>query len=455
MVNRPAPPITRRRFLGSASALVLAPTVVPASALGREGRTPPSERILMGFIGLGSQGRSNLRHALTKERVQVVALCDVDDRHTRRARKMVIEKYAKRYGKDPYRDLALCHRHEELLARREIEAVSIAVPDHWHCHTAVTAARAGKDIYAEKPLARTIPEGRLIADTVHRMGLVWQTGSWQRSCRDFRFACELVRNGRIGRVTKVEVGLPTGSDGGSLEPAPVPAGFDYERWLGPAPEAPYTKDRTHWDFRWILDYSGGQVTDWGAHHCDIAQWGTDREHTGPVEIEGEGRFPRTGLWDAATHFFFTCRYAQGPPMTVSSTPYSKERKGEPWPLENSRGPNPRGVRFQGEEGWIRVSRETLEAEPESLLKERIRPWEVHLHRSRDHLDDFLDAVRTRRPTAAPVETAHRSISIAHLGNIAMLLGRPIRWDPVREVLVGDDRAARLLCRAQRAPYQIT
>jgi predicted dehydrogenase len=276
-----------------------------------------------------------------------------------------------------------------------------------------------------------------MSDAVRRYGRVFQTGSQQRSDGRFRFACELVRNGRIGKLHTIRTWLPRGSACPPKPPKPVPEGFDYDMWLGPAPFAPYCDNRTHWDFRWILDYSGGQVTDWGAHHNDIAQWGHGTEYTGPVEVEGKGEFPKEGLWNAAMTYEFTCTYADGVKLICS---------------DDSKGEN--GLRFEGTDGWVYVNRGRIDANPKSLLQSKIGAGEIHLYESPGHYRDFVDCIRTRRQPIAPIEQAHRSIAISHLGNIAMLLGRKIKWDPDREVVVGDTEAQRMTSRAMRAPWHL-
>jgi len=428
--------INRRRFLKKSAELaagtVAFPYIVPSSALGLAGNVAPSNRITVGCIGLGGMGTGNMRGFLEQSGAQVVAVCDVDTSHREAARDAVNQRYENQ-------DCAAYNDFRELIARPDIDAVSIAVPDHWHAIPAVMAARAGKDIYAEKPLAYSIPEGRAIVDAVHRYGTIWQTGSWQRSQRDFRFACELVRNGRIGRVHTVKVGLPrTNSiDKRDTQPCPPPDGFDYDMWLGPAPEAPYCPARCHWNFRWISDYAGGQLTDWAGHHCDIAQWGMNTEHTAPVEIEGKGEWPRgdDGIFATVENYEFTCRYAEGFTMLVSAK-------------------IPGGTRFEGDDGWIHVDRGRLVAEPKSVLGSVIGPNEIHLYESSNHIGNFLDCVRKRSKTITPAEVAHHSIMIGHLGIIAMKLERKVRFDPEKERFVNDPEADRLLSRAMRAPWHL-
>ena len=406
------------------------PYLIPSSALGKDGSVAPSNRIVIGVIGTGGQGTSDLRGFLNKDEVQVVAVCDVDTNHRNQARDRVNTKYGNR-------DCATYNDFREVIGRSDIDAVLLALPDQWHAIIAIMAARAGKDIHAQKPLAYNIAEGRAIVDAVKQYGVVWQTGSQQRSDRRFRFACELVRNGRIGEVGTVKVGLPNLNSihGNDTQPAPVPSGFDYDMWLGPAPWAPYNPGRCHWNFRWISDYSGGQITDWAGHHCDIAQWGMGTELTSPVEIEGTGVFPRTGLHDTVENYRFTGKYAEGFTMIVA-------------------GAFSRGVRFEGSDGWIFVNRSKIDAHPKSLLNSAIGPDEIHLYKSDDHKQNFLDCVRTRSRTVAPVEVAHRSIMIGHLGVIALKLGRKVKWDPGKERFINDPEADRLLSRPMRSPWHL-
>ncbi len=425
---------TRRQFLKSAGALA-APTVIPASALGLSGTTAPSNRIVLGCIGVGSQGTGNMRNFLRFPEAQIVAVCDVDRQRRESARQTVLDQYRRDTRRGSFEGCEAYADFREVIDRPDIDALSIALPDHWHAIPVVMAARAGKNMYAEKPLALTIAQGRAMADAVRRYGVIFQTGSQQRSDRRFRFACELVRNGRLGELRTIEVGLPSGPRTEPQPEMPVPEGFDYDFWLGPAPWAPYTELRCHWNFRWILDYSGGQLTDWGAHHCDIAQWGLGTTRTGPVEFEGHGEYPPDGLYDAATDYAYECRYENGVRMIVSS---------------RVRG----GVTFRGSEGWVFVNRGVIEADPPGLLTTVIAPQEVHLYESANHHANFLACVRTRREPIAPIEEAHRSITISHIGNICMRLGRKVRWDPDRERFNGDAEADRMLSRAMRAPWSL-
>ncbi|MEW6743286.1 MAG: Gfo/Idh/MocA family oxidoreductase [Planctomycetota bacterium] len=426
--------ISRREFVKRAAAAVAFPTIVPASALGLARRVAPSNRIVMGFIGVGSQGTSNMQGFLEKPEVQVVAVCDVDFHHLTRAKSIVDTAYG---GSDcrAYADF------RELLAEgADLDGVGLALPDQWHAIPAIAAARAGLDMYGEKPLARSIRESQAIREAVHRYGRIWQTGSWQRSEPHFRRACELVRNGRIGTVHLVEVGLPTGSRCGPKPVSPVPDGLDWEFWLGPAPWRPYCAfgdDRCHWDWRWIMDFSGGQLTDWAGHHIDIAHWGLGLDDAGPLEVEGRGDYPAEGLWDAPTSYAFTCTYAGGLTMVVA----------------NDQQLGFMGTKWHGDDGWVYVDRDGMSASSADLLREEaIGPGDIRLYESPGHIQNFLDCVKSRQPTITPVATACRSITVGHLGEIAMLTGRKIRWDPEREEILDDPGASALLGRTYRKPW---
>jgi predicted dehydrogenase len=361
----------------------------------------------------------------------VVAVCDVDKGRRDGAKKTVDDRYKNNDCK-AYLDF------REVVERKDIDALSLGLPDQWHSIPAVMGARAGKDIYGEKPLARTIREGRAICDAIHRYGRVWQTGSWQRSQRNFHRACELVRNGRIGKVHKVEVGLPTGGGTDNKPVQSVPDGLDWDFWLGPAPWVPY-RGICHWNWRWMMDYSGGQLTDWAGHHIDIAHWGLGLDRTGPIEIEGKGVYPKEGIYDAPTAYKFTCKYDNGLTMIVANDRQQPKGMGTIW---------------YGEKGWIYVKRGKLEADPKSILDEEIGPDEIKLYESRDHQRNFLDCVKSRKLTITPVEIAHRSISVGLLGEIAMLTEQKLRWDPDKEIFLNSDQANRLLSRPMRAPWHL-
>jgi len=437
----PIEPVTRRAFLQRAAHLAgcvaAFPYLIPASALGKAGSTAASERITLGCIGVGGRGTGVMQALLATGQAQVVAICDVDTNRRTQVKDLLAKKYSST-GCADYNDF------RELVARQDIDAVMIATPDHWHALPAIAAAKAGKAVYCEKPLALTIDQGRKTVEAVQRYGTVFQTGTQHRSERHFRRACELVRNGRLGKLHTVEVEIPGSMSLAGFDSGPVPKGFDYDMWLGPAPQAPYSPKRVDaFGWRWILDYAGGCVTDWGAHHIDIAQWGMGTTDTGPVEVQGKGVFPRDGLFNAAIYWRFECKYANGVTVVCFA-------KGELL----AQGQYPNGIKFIGNKGWLFVDTGRIDADPKSILKEEIGPDEVHLYESSNHYRNFIDCIRTRTPTAAPVEQAHRSVTVCHLGNIAMQLGRTIRWDPAAEKIVGDDQASRMLTTPMRSPWHL-
>jgi len=427
---------TRRRFLkDSAVALTAAvgfPYMVPDSVFGT---FAPSERITIGCIGTGWMGTENLHSFLNQPDAHIIAICDIDANHLKNAVHIVNEKYGNK-------DCASYHNFWELLARDDIDAVSCGLPDHWHAIPAVEAAKAGKDIYSEKPLSHTLREGRAMCDAVKRYGRIWQTGSWQRSVANFRSACMLVRNGRIGKVTRAEVGLPAGHTdfaGTKNQTAiqPPPPELDYGRWLGPAPYAPYAVARVHKNWRWSLDYGGGQIMDWIGHHGDIAHWGLGFDYESPVEVEGRGEYPRTGLWNTATRFKIRAVYANGVEVLIGGGAGLRS-----------------GTKWIGEDGWVWVDRERLDAEPAGLLKETFGPNDIQLYHSPEHHRNFLDCIKSRRPTITPCEVSHHSVIPGHLGQIAMLLGRKIRFDPNTEEIIGDAEADEMLGRPMRSPWHL-
>jgi len=432
------PAMNRRHFLRTGSAAtgsaVLFPTIVPRTVLAADGSAPNS-RIRMAIIGLGGISGGHTGSFAGNARTEIAVVCDVDRNRWAARKKTVNGAMAKRTGQKDFDGCETSSDYREVLARTDIDAVAVCTPDHWHVPICIAAAKAGKDIYCEKPLTLTITEGRRLVDTVKRYGRVLQVGSQQRSGRNFRFACELVRNGRIGELQSIETRIGTAPSGGDAAPSPVPDGFDYDFWLGRAPAAPYTKSRCHGTFRWVFDYSGGKMTDWGAHHNDIAQWGNGTELTGPVSVEGTGEFPSHGLFNVATEFRVEYTYANGVKLVC-------------------RNDGQNGIQFQGTEGWVFVSRGRLDANPKSLLQSVIGPEEIHLYESGDHRNNFLDCIFSRRDPIASAEIGHRSATVCHLGNIAMRTGRKLMWDPEAEQFVGDAQANRFLDRAPRDRYAL-
>jgi predicted dehydrogenase len=463
MANDRSDMISRRDFLkttgtGVAASAVVSgfPTVVPASVLGANA---PGKRINVGAIGTGRISRGHDMPGVWKyDTARIIAVSDLDSKRLEDAKRLVNDYYAKRTGTS-YDGVTGYADYRDLLASRDVDAVLISTPDHWHALIAVAAVRAGKDVYLQKPASLTIAEGRTLADAVHRSGRIFQIGSQQRSSPQFRYAAELVRNGRIGRLQTVKIGLP-GDPPGKVEPEmPVPPNLNYDMWLGSTPVVYYTENRVHPQTSydrpgWLRceQFGAGMITGWGSHHIDCAHWAMDTEYTGPVEVWGTAEFPASGLWDVHGAFKTEAIYADGVHMIVS-------------------GEFPNGIRFEGTDGWIFVSRgdetvtssdpvarlkdaQALAASNPAIITSVIGPDEVHLYESTDHHGNWLECVRSRRQPIAPVEVAHRSCTACLLHHIAMKLKRRLRWDPEKERFIGDDRANSMLSRPQRAPYRL-
>ncbi|MBE0537494.1 MAG: Gfo/Idh/MocA family oxidoreductase [Phycisphaerae bacterium] len=419
--------ISRRRFLTQSAAAGAAwaavPAIVPSSVFGADA---PSNRITLASIGVGGMGTGNMKGFMGKKDCEVVAICDVDRGHREAAN-----------GAAKLPASALYTDFREVIARGDVDAVCVSTPDHWHAIPSIAAIKAGKDVYCEKPLTLTIAEGRAIADAAKRYGRIVQTGSQQRSDNRFRQACELVRNGHIGRLKTVLVDIPGNNRDNPVDwkPEAVPEGFDYDLWLGQAPMRPYHTMRCHYTFRFILEYSGGQMTNWGAHYLDIGQWGIGADDTGPVKIVGKGEFPTGGLFTTATKANITYTYENGVEMIL-------------------RQPGGGNTKFVGTDGWVSVNRGRIETEPKSLAAHITAPNEIHLYKSSDHKQDFLNCIKTRTQPICNPEVGHRSASICHLGNIAMLLDRPLQWDPKKEQFVGDQEANSMVSRIMRAPWHL-
>jgi predicted dehydrogenase len=447
---------TRRQFIrtSSRSAGIMAvggPGLFPRWL---PGAVAPSKRITVGCIGTGNQGFNILQQFLKQEDAQIVAVCDVnrasfgyrDEKQylgREPAQRAVNEFYAKQTTAGQYQGCAVYSDFREVLARSDIDVVTIVVPDHWHALMTVAACEARKDIYCEKPLSLTIQQGQAMVKAVRQHGRILQTGSHERSNPTTRRACELVRNGRIGKLRKVTtfVGYHNKvGPGPGWQPMPVPKDFDYERWLGPAPLAPYHQDRCLYRFRFIYDYSGGQVTNFGAHSNDMAQWAMGTDDTGPVEVELlDAKFlPQGSLFNAATETKFRCRYANGVELICD--------------MDKSQV----GARFEGTEGMVQVGYGGFSTRPESLKDSAPAPNDVRLYRSDDHVRNFLDCVKSRQDPVAPVEVGHRSASVCHLGNIAVRLGKRkvLQWDPARERFTNDDDANAMLTRTLRDPWKL-
>jgi len=433
-LRKPTSFTSRRSFLKGAAlagAAVAFPTIVPSSVRGANGQVPPSERITVGFIGTGDHGVNwNLAFYRKQKAAQILAVCDVDDRRLIRAKETVDEHHGNE-------DCLATKDFRQVLARKDIDAVMISTPDHWHTLISLFALQAGKDVQCEKPTL-TIHEGRVLVDAVRKTKRVFQTSTEDRAVPEYHRMAELVRNGRIGKLQRIEVILPKQPTGpGDATPQPVPPGLDWEMWLGPAPFAPYTKDRVHFNFRWIQDYSGGIICDWGAHLFDTAQWANDTERSGPVEVEATGSYWEGGLYNTVKDYDVTFRYANGVVMTC--------KPGNP------------SIKFIGTDGWVGNSgwRAPVEASSKEILESKIGPNEVHLYTNPagEH-DDFLKCVKSRKDPYFPVDIGHRVSTVCHLANHAIKLGRKLKWDPAKEEFVGDEAANRLLDRPRRDPWQL-
>ena len=411
----------------------------PEMVSKEKGRPPPSDRVVVGCIGTGDLGR---RHHLANcllpnERVEVAAVCDVDRNHADMAARIVFDRTGRRVG--VYKDF------RKLLERKDIDAVLTAVPDHWHALTAIAAMEAGKDIYCEKPLSLTIEEGRAMVAAARRYGTVTQTGSQQRSDARFRQACELVRNGKIGKLKRVDTVLHAVGAGEWRPVETPPPHLDWDFWLGPAPYADYSPNRVHYQFRWFYDYSGGVMTDWGAHHNDIAQWGMGTDHSGPVWVDGrKATFHEEGLHTVPGKFDVHYKYADGVEL-FCHTDTQKYDDGTEFG---------NGVKFTGSDGWIFVCRGAIHASDPALLEIEFGPNDVRLYKSDDHHNNWLDCIQSRKRCICDFEIGHRSVSICHIGNISMRLGRPLEWDPVKEEFVGDEAANQVVSKPMRAPWHL-
>ena len=444
--------ISRRRFLKQAAVTAAAagfPTIIPASALGADGAVAPSNRVTLGFIGLGTEGKlKNLRKFMAEPEVQVLALCDVHGKRLRSAH-LAMQAYAHDPDISQFRSCMTTRDWREVVLRDDIDAIVVSTPDHWHVLPSVAAAQAGKDVLCEKPVSLTVREGRVLSDTMRLYGRVFQVGSEARMLYYFVRACELVRNGRIGKLHTIRVdmyrgfGYPQFDESPPWRPMRPPEDFDYDMWLGQAPEAPFTPLRCHGTFRFIYDYGGGNLAEWGPHILDIAQWGNNTDRSGPVSVEGHGTFPKDGLYNTPTDFEVTFEYANGVKLFVKTGgEYLEEYEGS-------------FVRFEGSDGWVQADWLKLEASSAEILESVIGPDEIHLRTCMygEHRD-FLDCIKSRGETFAPAEVGHRTASLCHLGNISMLLGRKLRWDPDAERFIDDDSANRMLSRPMRPPWRL-
>jgi len=450
---------SRRKFLKStlvsSSAAFAVPTIVPSIVFGKNA---PSNKINIGQIGCGRIARSHdLPGTMQHDVSRIVAVSDVDSNRMEDGKKLVEDYYKKKTGSSQPIDVKMYGDYKEMLQDKDIDAVIISTPDHWHSQPALEAALAGKDIYLQKPTSLTIEEGRLLSDVVHRQGVILQVGTQQRSSPQFRIAAELARNGRIGKVHTVKIGLPGDPSGPEAPEMPIPKNLNFDMWLGSTPEVPYTEIGVHPQEGysrpgWLrLENDGaGMITGWGQHHYDSAAWGMDTEHTGPISVEAVAQFPKSGLWNVHGDFMVKHEYENG--ITVFTS-----------------GGYTNGIRYEGEDGWIFVSRgnyvasasdpvdqansaKALDASDKAILTSQIKEDEIHLYKSDEQHGNWLDCIKTRKPPISPVEIGHRTCSVCLISHIAMKIPGVLKWDPVKEKFIDNDLANSMLSRPQRYPY---
>ena len=449
----------RRMFLKNATATavgtVILPTIVPSSVFGKNA---PSNKINIGQIGFGRIARDHdIAETIRYDQAQFIAVCDVDTKRLLDGKKFIDRYYAKKTGKSNYSNARMYDDYQEMLLNKDIDGVIISTPDHWHSEPAARAALAKKDVYLQKPTSLTVAEGRFLSDLVRKQGVILQVGTQQRSSPQFRIAAELVRNGRIGKLHTVKIGLPGDPSGPDAPAMPVPGNLNYDRWLGSTPEVYYTEMRVHPQDNygrpgWLRceQFGAGMITGWGQHHYDSAAWGMNTEYTGPVSVEAVAQFPKSGLWDVHGDFMVKAEYANGITMYTS-------------------GGYPNGIRYEGSEGWIFVSRgnyvastsdpvaqansaKALDASDPKILSSEIKENEIHLYNSDNQHGNWLDCIKSRKEPISPVEPGHRACSICLISHIAMKLPGRLEWDPGAEKFNNSDKANSMLKRAQRYPY---
>ncbi len=449
----------RRMFIKKAAATAVGtavfPTIVPSSVFGKNA---PSNKIHIGQIGCGRIARDHdMAETIKYDKAQFVAVCDVDSKRLADGKKYVDEYYAKKAGKKSYSNVKMYENYIDMLADKDIDAVIISTPDHWHAEPAIRAALAKKDIYLQKPTSLTVEEGRLLSDVVRRQNVILQVGTQQRSSPQFRIAAELVRNGRIGKLHTVKIGLPGDPSGPDANEMPVPTNLNYDMWLGSTPEVYYTEIRVHPQNNygrpgWLRceQFGSGMITGWGQHHFDSAAWGMDTEYTGPVSVEAIAQFPKSGLWDVHGDFMVKAEYENGITMYTS-------------------GGYPNGIRYEGTDGWIFVSRgnyvasssdpvtqgnnaKALDASDPQILTSEIGENEIHLYKSDNQHGNWLDCIESRKEPISPVEIGHRACTVCLISHIAMKIPGRLEWDPKLEKFKNSELANSMLKRPQRAPY---
>lgn len=447
--------LNRRTFIKKTSATAIAaslPTIVPASVFGKNA---PSNRIQVGQIGCGRIARDHdMPGTMQYDTAQLVAVCDVDQNRLKDGKKLV-DKYYQNKGKKA--DTKMFDNYQDLIAHKDIDAVLISTPDHWHAQPAIEAALAKKHVYLQKPTSLTVEEGRLLSDIVQKQKITLQVGTQQRSSPQFRYAAELVRNGRIGKLHTVKVGLPGDPSGPVAQTEAVPSALNFEAWLGSTPEMEYSEMLVHPKVGygrpgWLRkeQFGAGMITGWGQHHFDSAAWGMNTEYTGPIRVEAIADFPKNGSWDVHGDFLVKAEYENGITMLTS-------------------GGYPNGIRYEGEEGWIFVTRgayratasdpipvnngvKSLDASDPTLLESVIGPNEIHLYKSDEQHGNWLECIKSGKQPISPVEIGHRACTVCLVSHIAMKLPRQLEWNPEQERFVNDAEANALLSRTQRAPY---
>jgi predicted dehydrogenase len=449
----------RRNFINrttwGTAALVGFPTIVPAHVLGKDA---PSNKINIGQIGCGRIARGHdIQDTIRFDDARYIAVCDLDTKRVMDAKKLVNQYYKEKTGSDNYVDVKTYGDYREMLLNKDIDAVVISTPDHWHSQPAMEAALAGKDIYLQKPTSLTIKEGQQLRDVVKKTGVILQVGTQQRSMAQFRVAAELVRNGRIGKIHTVKIGLPGDPAGPDAPEMPIPPNLNFDMWLGSTPEVAYTEIGVHPqdDYGrpgWLRleNYGAGMITGWGQHHYDSAAWGMDTELTGPISIEALAEFPKSGLWNVHGDFFVKQEYANG--ITVYTS-----------------GGYTNGIRYEGSDGWIFVSRgdynasasdpvdkeksaKALDASDPKILESVIGENEVHLYKSEDQHGNWLDCIKTRKEPISPIEKGHKACVVCLISHIAMKIDGKLQWDPEKELFIDNAKANAFLRREQRKPY---
>ncbi|MEI6679452.1 MAG: Gfo/Idh/MocA family oxidoreductase [Mariniphaga sp.] len=450
----------RRDFLKNSSAAmagaIILPTIVPSTVFGKNA---PSNKINVAQIGFGRIAMSHdLAETLLFDEARIIAVADLDSNRAAKGKQFIEDFYAKKTGSKEAVNVKTYGDYREMLLNKEIDAVMISTPDHWHSQPAIEAALAGKDVYLQKPTSLTIAEGRMLVDVVKRKGTILQVGTQQRAMPQFRIAAELVRNGRIGKLHTVKIGLPGDPSGPDSTQMPVPKNLNYDMWLGSTPEVYYTEMRVHPQNSlsdrpgWLRceQFGAGMITGWGQHHFDSAAWGMDTEYTGPVSINAMAQFPKSGLWNVHGEFIAVAEYKNGITMITS-------------------GGYPNGIRYEGSEGWIFVTRGNysasasdpvsksksslaLDASDPKILNSVIKENEIHLYKIANQHGNWLECIKSRKTPISPVEIGHRACSVCLITHISMKLGRKLQWDPDAQVFIGDDEANKMLSRSQRFPY---